>query len=113
MLPQLSFAEIVVIVIVAVVFIRPDDWPRFLRLVGRLYGQMHAYLLRAQDYSRQTFTEITQLDEPPPTPMPPAAASPPALAAGPAAPAAGSAPPPAATPAVASATEPQEDASAK
>ena len=98
-MPQLSLGEIVLLVVVAVVFIRPDDWPRVLRAVGRIYGQVHTYLTQANDYSRRTYEQITQLDQEPP---PPAPAQPPGRPGDPAAPAA-----PAAGP------KPQDDAKAK
>ena len=38
----LGLWEIVAIVVVAVVFVKPDDWPKMLRSFGRLIRQMRS-----------------------------------------------------------------------
>ncbi len=64
MLP-IGLTEICLILVAAVVFVKPDDWPKFLRHVGRLYGQMHEYMYRLRQYSRETYDHITSLDQEP------------------------------------------------
>ena len=36
----IGFGEILIVLLVAIVFIRPEDLPKFLRSAGRLYGQL-------------------------------------------------------------------------
>jgi len=36
----IGFGEILIILLIAIVFIRPEDLPKFLRGAGRLYGQI-------------------------------------------------------------------------
>jgi len=36
----IGFGEIVLVLLVAIVFIRPEDLPKFLSRAGRLYGQL-------------------------------------------------------------------------
>jgi Tat protein translocase TatB subunit len=35
----IGFSEILIIALVVIVFVRPDDLPAFIRKLGRLYGQ--------------------------------------------------------------------------
>ena len=48
----IGFGEILVILLIAIVFIRPEDLPKFLRSAGRLYGQikrMYNEVIEAKD----------------------------------------------------------------
>ena len=61
----IGFGEILIVLLIAIVFIRPEDLPKFLRSAGRLYGQikrMYNELLQTKD---KIIKEIdTSLDEP-------------------------------------------------
>ncbi|GHU64754.1 hypothetical protein FACS189447_02290 [Spirochaetia bacterium] len=35
----IGFSEIIVVLLLIIVFVRPDDLPKFLRTLGRLYGK--------------------------------------------------------------------------
>ncbi|OVE81560.1 hypothetical protein BVY04_02850 [bacterium M21] len=62
MLPDVGFKEIIVIGIVAIIVIKPKDWPKVLRQVGRMYGKLHDFLLQMRSYTRDTMDQITKLD---------------------------------------------------
>ena len=36
----IGFGEILIVLLIAIIFIRPEDLPKFLRAAGRLYGQI-------------------------------------------------------------------------
>jgi sec-independent protein translocase protein TatB len=38
----IGFSEIIVLLVILIVFVRPDDLPKFLRTLGRLYGRARA-----------------------------------------------------------------------
>ncbi len=64
MLPPIGIFELGLVIVVAIVFIKPDDWPKFLRKIGRLYGQLHEYMYKLKAYGRDTYNQITNLDTP-------------------------------------------------
>jgi len=64
----IGFGEILVVLIIAIVFIRPEDLPKFLRSAGRLYGQMkkmYKEVIQAKDKIIKEIDEDVSLDEPP------------------------------------------------
>lgn len=63
-MPSISFGEIFVVCLAILVFVKPEELPKFLRMVGRYYGQFSVYLQRIKDYGRDTYHEISNLDRP-------------------------------------------------
>jgi sec-independent protein translocase protein TatB len=81
----IGFSEILIVLLVIIVFVRPDDLPKFLRTAGRLYGKAKkAYtdLVSIKDRIIKEIDETAALDAPPSRPViapPKAAAAPPAI----------------------------------
>lgn len=61
-MPEIGIIELSIIGILAIILIKPDEWPTFLRKVGYFYGIMHRYLLSAKSQSRKLYEDITNLD---------------------------------------------------
>ena len=62
----IGFGEILVVLLAAIVFIRPEDLPKFLRSVGRLYGQikrMYNALIQSKDKILKEIDEDISLDD--------------------------------------------------
>ena len=62
----IGFGEILVILLIAIVFIRPEDLPKFLRSAGRLYGQikrMYKEIIAAKDKIIKEIDLPDHLDE--------------------------------------------------
>ena len=58
--------EILIVLLIAIVFIRPDDLPKFLRSAGRLYGQikkMYNEVIKTKDKIIKEIDEETNLDD--------------------------------------------------
>lgn len=62
-MPSISFGEVVVILLVTVLFVRPEELPGFLRRIGRLYGQFLGYIEQVRGYGRDTYHHVTTLDQ--------------------------------------------------
>ncbi len=62
MFPDIGFPEFVMILICAVLILKPDDWPRFLRGIGRTYAKIHRFLLEARYQVHSTLSEVSRLD---------------------------------------------------
>ncbi|OVE77758.1 hypothetical protein BVX99_01675 [bacterium F16] len=60
MIPEISIGEFLLFTIIALIVIRPDDWPKVLRKVGYYYGQIHDFMLQARSFSRKTYHDIIQ-----------------------------------------------------
>ena len=63
-MPDIGIFEIALIGIIAIVVIKPDEWPSLLRKIGHYYGTAHRYLLSAKSQSRQLYDDITKLADP-------------------------------------------------
>ena len=61
-MPSLGLGEIILIGIAIIVFIRPEDLPKFIRNFSRLYAEIRRLLTKYQGYTRETLDEISQLD---------------------------------------------------
>ena len=64
----IGFGEILVVLLIAIVFIRPEDLPKFLRNAGRLYGQlkrMYNEVIHAKEKIIKEIDEAASLDDPP------------------------------------------------
>jgi Sec-independent protein translocase protein TatA len=64
----IGFSEIIVVVLAVIVFVRPNDLPKFLRMAGRLYGKAKkAYneLIVVKDRMIREIDETTDPDDPP------------------------------------------------
>ena len=64
----IGFGEILIIALITIVFIRPEDLPKFLASAGRLYGQikrMYSEAVKAKDKIIKEMDEGASLDEPP------------------------------------------------
>ena len=46
----MSWSEWGVIAIVLIIFLKPEDWPNFLRKMGRLYGQLRKMMRDFEDH---------------------------------------------------------------
>jgi Sec-independent protein translocase protein TatA len=69
----IGFSEIIIIFLAVVVFVRPGDLPKFLRMAGRLYGKAKkAYneLIAVKDRIIQEIDEAAPPVEPPAIPPP-------------------------------------------
>ena len=65
----IGFAEVIVIFLVMIIFIRPEDLPKTLRSMGRIYGKFKLMYKEVMDTKDQIIREIDKaanLDEPPP-----------------------------------------------
>ena len=65
-----GFGEILIVLLIAIVFIRPKDLPNFMRGAGRLYGQlrkMYNEVTRTKEKIIKEIDEAASLDEPPKT----------------------------------------------
>ena len=67
-MPSIGILELFIIILVVVAFVKPEDLPKFFRTMGNLYGQAQRYFYQMKMYSRQTFDEISRLDQPVPDP---------------------------------------------
>ena len=92
----IGFAEVVVILLVMIIFIRPEDLPKTLRTMGRFYGKfksMYKEVVDTKDQIMREIDEVTSFDETPPKPpsviapkpLPNTTPEPPALSESPAA----------------------------
>ena len=64
----IGLSEIILIFLVIIVFIRPDDLPKFLRSAGRFYGKakkLYNELTQVKDKMLKEIDEATSLEEPP------------------------------------------------
>lgn len=68
-MPGLAISEMMLVLIAIILFVRPDDLPKFVRTIGNLYGTVQRYFYQARAYTRSTFHEISTLDQPPPEPI--------------------------------------------
>jgi len=62
----IGFGEILIVLLIAIVFIRPEDMPKFLRSAGRLYGQIkriYREVVEAKDKIIKEIDEETSKDE--------------------------------------------------
>ena len=63
MFPHMGIPEFMLILVIAIIFIKPEDWPRFLRQIGRWYGQLQRYMNDFRDFSQDTYHQITAMDD--------------------------------------------------
>ena len=64
----ISLPEVILILIVVIVFVRPEDLPKFLRSAGRLYGKakrMYKEVIGVTNQVVKEINSIAELDEPP------------------------------------------------
>ena len=64
----IGLGEIIVIFIILVIFIRPEDLPKFLRNAGRFYGKakkMYNEVIQIKDQILKEINDATTLDTPP------------------------------------------------
>jgi len=64
----IGFSEIVTIFLIIIIFVRPDDLPKFLRNAGRLYGKAKKFyneLIQVKDRIIKEMDEATTLEEKP------------------------------------------------
>ena len=63
----IGFSEILLICLVMIIFIRPDDLPKALRTVGRYYGKakkLYSEIITVKDRVLKEIDEATTLEEP-------------------------------------------------
>ena len=61
-MPSLSLGELILILVVVVVFIRPEELPKVMRKLGRVYAHAQRSLTKFKDYSQDAMDELTTLD---------------------------------------------------
>jgi len=69
----ISLPEIVLILLVIIVFVRPEDLPGFLRSAGRFYGKAKRMYKEITGITNRVLKEvnsIASLDDPPPSKAP-------------------------------------------
>jgi len=54
----LGFWEFIIIVVAIIVFIKPDDLPRFLRNLGRMFGKFHVFYRNFQELTARVEREL-------------------------------------------------------
>ena len=59
----LSFTELIVILLVALIFVRPKDIPRLFSRLGRLYGQLTRHVGDARAMMRELEDEAKREEE--------------------------------------------------
>ena len=62
----IGFSEILVIVVVLLIFVRPEDLPKFIRKAGHLYGKakkMYNEIMQIKDKILQEIDEAASLEE--------------------------------------------------
>ena len=67
----IGFGEILIVLLIAIVFIRPEDLPKFLARAGRLYGQlkrMYNEVIEVKDKIIKEIDDTGSLDEAPSSP---------------------------------------------
>jgi Sec-independent protein translocase protein TatA len=58
----LSLHEALVLLVAVILFVRPEDLPRFVRTIGKFYGKVQQYVYEARASTRSTLREIQELD---------------------------------------------------
>jgi Sec-independent protein translocase protein TatA len=69
----IGFSEIIIIFLAVIIFVRPDDLPKFLRTLGRLYGRakkVYQELTAVKDRIIQEIDEAASPADPPTVPPP-------------------------------------------
>ena len=61
-MPSFGLGEILLIFVIIVLFIRPEDLPRFIRNFGRVYGDVQRFFVRMKAFSKETLSELAQAD---------------------------------------------------
>ena len=62
-MPSFGLGEILIILIAIVLFVQPDDLPKFIRNLGRVYGDFQRFLVRMRSMSQETLSELAQIEE--------------------------------------------------
>ena len=61
-MPSFGLGELILIGIAIIVFVRPEDLPKFIRNFGRFYADMRRVLNKCQAYTQETLDEISRID---------------------------------------------------
>ena len=62
MFSSIGIMEIIVIAVVTILIVKPEDFPGFLRKIGHYYGKFHSTMFKFKNYNRDTFDQITSID---------------------------------------------------
>ena len=62
-MPSPSILEIVIIAVIAIVFVKPEDWPALLRKIGKWYGKIQRQIWDFKMASRQMMDEYSLKEE--------------------------------------------------
>ena len=54
----MGLGEIILILVVIVLFVRPEDLPKFFRTVGRIYGELQHYSSKLRYYAHANVLEL-------------------------------------------------------
>ena len=56
----IGFGEILIVLLIAIIFVRPEDLPKLLRSAGRLYGQLKKLYNEAMQAKDKIIKEIDE-----------------------------------------------------
>ena len=56
----IGFGEILIILLIIIIFIRPEDLPKFLRSAGKLYGQLKRMYNEVMETKDKIIKEIDE-----------------------------------------------------
>ena len=59
----LSFGEVIIIILVVIVFVRPKDFPRLFSKLGKLYGRISRQVGTAKRLMSELEEEVQRTDE--------------------------------------------------
>ena len=62
----ISFSNVIIILLVIIIFIRPNDLPKFLREAGKFYGKakkMYNEIIQVKDHIMKEIDEAAAIDE--------------------------------------------------
>ena len=62
MFSSIGIMEIILIAVVTILIVKPEDFPGFLRKIGHYYGKFHSTMFKFKNYTRDTFDQITNID---------------------------------------------------
>ena len=62
MLPSIGIVEILVIFVITILVVKPEDFPRFIRRIGKLYGKFHDTMFKFKNYTRETYEQISNIE---------------------------------------------------
>ena len=62
MFSTIGITEIIMIFVITILIVKPEDFPKFLRKIGQYYGKFHTTMFKFKSYTRDTYDQITHID---------------------------------------------------